>query len=171
MSAYCLGDKLPPPHPRLPIHRTGAVERLPAVSVRRIPLLHCNRLQKVWRMWINSTHAGDLGIAAEVPRLACGIPASHLIGTAISGCWNNAQTTPDRYDRPLGAHCSHRQAARGMARRQAAQSRASRHGEGGQDLAHYTRANGRRKATKLGRYSRDGVSRLSFSQARKKARG
>jgi integrase len=35
---------------------------------------------------------------------------------------------------------------------------------------HYTRADGRRKATRLGRYSSDGVSGLSLSQARKKAR-
>jgi len=35
---------------------------------------------------------------------------------------------------------------------------------------HYTRADGRRKATRLGRYSSDGVFGLSLSQARKKAR-
>jgi len=35
---------------------------------------------------------------------------------------------------------------------------------------HYTRADGRRKAIKLGRYSSDGISGVSLSQARKKAR-
>ena len=35
---------------------------------------------------------------------------------------------------------------------------------------HYTRADGRRRATKLGRYSSDGVFGLGLSQARKKAR-
>jgi hypothetical protein len=35
---------------------------------------------------------------------------------------------------------------------------------------HYTRSDGRRKATKLGRYSSDGIAGLTLGEARKKAR-